>query len=56
MRSKKMSREEKRPYLNFIRILDKLLNSLPEKRAKIRESILETPMLTDRSWLLEITD
>ena len=56
MRSKKMTREEKRPYLNFIRILEKLLNSLPEKRAKIRKSILETPMLTDRSWLIEITD
>ncbi|PHN07483.1 hypothetical protein [Flavilitoribacter nigricans] len=54
MRSKKMSREEKKPYLNFIRILDKLLNSLPEKRPKIRQTIRDTPMLTDRTWLLEI--
>lgn len=55
LRSKKMTREEKKPYLNFIRILDKLLNSFPENRLKIRETIQGTSMLTDRSWLLEIT-
>lgn len=56
MRSKKMTREEKKPYLNFIRLLEKLLHSLPEKRPGIRKSIRETAMLTDRSWLLEISD
>lgn len=55
LRSKKMTREEKKPYLNFIRLLDKLLNSFPEKQMKIRETIQETAMLTDRSWLLEIS-
>lgn len=55
LRSKKLNRDEKRPYLNFISILEKLLHSLPEKRAKLREVIQQTSMLTDRTWLLEIT-
>lgn len=55
MRSKKMTREEKKPYLNFIRILESLLNSVPEKRPIIREKVKTTTMLTDRTWLMEIT-
>ncbi|MCB0630642.1 MAG: hypothetical protein R2824_32005 [Saprospiraceae bacterium] len=56
LRNKKMSRDEKRAYQNFIRLLDKLLRSLPEKRRKIREQIQQTVLLTDRSWLLEVAD
>jgi hypothetical protein len=53
-RSKKMSRDEKRAYLNFIRLLDKLLRTLPEKREKVRQQIRQTVVVTDRSWLIEI--
>lgn len=54
LRSKKVSREEKKPYLNFIRIMEKLLRRLPDGQAKVRAMILNTPMLTARTWLLEI--
>lgn len=54
LRSKKMSRDEKRAYLNFIRLLDKILRSLPDKHAKVREQIQQTVVVTDRSWLLKI--
>lgn len=57
LRHKKISRDIKKPYLNFVRLTERLLKILPEQREKLRQQIEKTPMLTDRSWLLErVTD
>ncbi len=53
-RNKQLSKNLKSTYLNFCRILARILRTTPEKRAAIRTKIEETSPLTDRVWLLSI--
>lgn len=53
LRHQKISREVKKPYLNFIRLTERLLRMLPEQNQRVQRQIRKTPMLTDRSWLLK---
>lgn len=53
-RNKQLSKNLKRTYLNFCRILARILRTIPEKRTAIRADIEAANPLTDRVWLLSI--
>ena len=52
-RNKELSKNLKTTYLNFCKILARILRSAEDKFPQIRETITTTPLLTDRAWLLE---
>jgi len=53
-RNKKISQDLKRTYLHFCELLFEIIRSAPDKMEALRRKIKETPLLTDRSWLLEV--
>ena len=53
-RNKQLSRDLKNTYLNFCKILARILRTNPTDRAHLQEVITATTPLTDRDWLLTI--
>jgi tetratricopeptide (TPR) repeat protein len=53
-RNKALSQNIKETYLNFCKILARILRSTPDKYERIRAHIHATRFLTDRDWLLRI--
>lgn len=53
-RNKKIAPGLKKTYLNFCNLLFKALKNDPRKRGKVREEILHTQPLAERSWLLKV--
>ncbi|MEL7427906.1 MAG: hypothetical protein AAFN81_33270, partial [Bacteroidota bacterium] len=51
-RNKQLSKNLKNTYLNFCKILARILRTPTEKRAALKSTITETSPLTDRDWLL----
>lgn len=52
-RNKLVSKEVKEPYFNFAQLLFKLQKYGREMAGQLETEIAETPMLADRSWLLQ---
>jgi hypothetical protein len=55
-RNKQISAELKHTYLNFCRLLWKMLRVKPGKLQHIQQEIQETQPLTDRAWLLQYAE
>ncbi|WP_367388246.1 tetratricopeptide repeat protein [Lewinella sp. LCG006] len=53
-RNKALSHDLKQTYLNFCKILARIIRTAPARRAAIRQTISNTQLLTDRDWLLSI--
>jgi hypothetical protein len=53
-RNKLISNEVKSTYENFITLLSQILKSKKEKSSILKEKINDTPLLTDRNWLLQV--
>jgi tetratricopeptide (TPR) repeat protein len=53
-RNKELSHDLKQTYLNFCKILARIIRTARARRATIRQTITNTPLLTDRDWLLAI--
>ncbi|MEO0877721.1 MAG: hypothetical protein AAFY48_24225, partial [Bacteroidota bacterium] len=51
-RNKQLSKNLKNTYLNFCKILARILRTAADKRVTLRSTITETSPLTDRDWLL----
>jgi hypothetical protein len=55
-RNKQISSALKQTYLNFCNLLFQIIRRKVEQLPPLREQILETQLLTDRGWLLDIVD
>ncbi len=55
-RNKDIDSNIKHTYLNFTSLLYKLLKAKPYKIPRIQNEIKTTPLLTDRRWLLKISE
>ena len=53
-RNKNISNNLKKTYLNFCDILNQILRRNAKKSIAIRSKIDETPLLTDRKWLIDV--
>lgn len=53
-RNKELSTPLKRTYLNFCQILFQILRRSPRRMEKLRETINDSELLTDRAWLERI--
>lgn len=53
-RNKLISVEVKNTYENFINLLSQILKSKKEHITDLQQKINDTPLLTDRNWLLEV--
>lgn len=54
-RNKKISQDLKKTYLHFCELLFEIIRSGPDRMEALRRKIEDTPLLTDRGWLLEAT-
>lgn len=52
-RNKRVPKDVKMPYLNFVNLLYELFRHRKTHRSMLEEKIKSTPMLTERQWLLE---
>ncbi len=55
-RNKKIAQNFRETYLNFTMLLQQVLRAKPQKIPKMIDKINNTPLLTNRSWLLEICE
>ncbi len=55
-RNKKISNRVRTTYLNFTSLLNQLLRSKRQKPATVKEKIKNTPLLTDKRWLLQVCE
>lgn len=53
-RNKIIGEQVQRPYLNFIRLLEKVMKCRPKERALLRGQIEQTESVVAKSWLLEL--
>ncbi|MCB9265234.1 MAG: hypothetical protein H6558_09435 [Lewinellaceae bacterium] len=53
-RNKKIAPGLKKTYLNFCNLLFNTLKNNPKKREKVKDEILQTQPLAERSWLLRV--
>lgn len=51
-RKKLITKDVKKPYLNFIQFVHRLTKAKPDQLVAIKKDVLSTEMLTARSWLL----
>lgn len=55
-RKKRVTKAVKMPYVNFIRLVNKLYKANPHQLEALQEEMQSTEMLTARSWLLQQLD
>ncbi len=55
-RNKLISNNVRQTYLNFIRLLHKIVKKTPNATEKLKAEITNTELLIDRNWLLEAVD
>lgn len=53
-RNKLISNNVKKTYMNFIALLSQIVKASEQQKDQIREKIINTELLTDRNWLLDL--
>jgi len=53
-RNKKLANNLKQPYLNFCRLLLKIVRRSRRDLATLEQELAETPLLASRAWLQKI--
>ncbi|MEL6925763.1 MAG: hypothetical protein AAFO94_17085, partial [Bacteroidota bacterium] len=55
-RNKKMAGNIKQTYLNFCRLLNRILRRNRKEAERLRQEIEELPLLTERTWLIDVLE